>query len=116
MKDRVLKIAFLVITVAAIFEGIVLILLISRPFPPEQVYYQVPSQDGKWIALFSVKHQGIISWIPEDIEPHYYLTLVDRKYGRVCIRKSVFRGDMKASFAELARQDAPWATPQLSPD
>ena len=116
MKDRILKIALITITVVAIFEGIILLMVISRPFPPEHVYYQVASDDGKWIALFSGKQQGIIAWIPEGIEPHYYLTLVDTKYGRACIRKSIFRENMEASFAELSRQYAPWATRQFSSD
>jgi hypothetical protein len=113
MKDRVLKIAFIVIIVVAIFEGLVLLMVICNPFPPEHVYYQIPSQDGKLIALFSVKYQGVISWIPNDIEPYYYLTLVDTAHRRVGIRTTEFRGTMEASFAELARQHAPWAVQEF---
>ena len=109
MKDRGLKIALILIGIVAVLEGMILLMVISKPFPPEHVYSQVASEDGKWIALFSVKYQGVISWIPNDIEPYYYLTLVDTKHRRLCVRKSAHCGNMEASFAELARQHAPWA-------
>lgn len=111
MTDRTLKILLILISVVAVLEGMVLLMVISKPFPPEHVYSQVASEDGKLIALFSVKQQGIISWIPNDIEPHYYLTVVETRHGRVCARKTDFFRDMdmEGSFAELARQYAPWA-------
>ena len=96
-----------------VLEGLLLLHLISNPFPPEHIYYQICAPGQKVIALFSVKYQSVISWLPSDVEPCYYLTIVDSEYGRVRIRKNQWHGDLKASFLELARKHAPWAVQEL---
>ena len=82
-------------------------------FPPEHPYVASASPDGKKTARFSVKYEGITRWLPSDIEPHYYVTIVDTAYGRILLRKSEYHGDLNGSFAELAKKHAPWAVTQL---
>ena len=43
------------------------------------------------------------------MEPHAYVTIVDTKRGTVLLRETDYRGDVKSSFVELAKGDAPWA-------
>jgi len=78
-------------------------------YPPEQVYVTSISPDGSRDARFSVKHQGIYPWLPSDIEPHYYVTIVERCHARILLRKSEYHGDLNASLSELAKKHAPWA-------
>jgi len=82
-------------------------------FPPEVVYGAAVSPDGGQTARFSVKYEGIYLWLPLDIEPHYYITIVDTVHGWIVLRKSGFCGALKPSFSELARKHAPWAAAQL---
>ena len=82
--------------------------------PSEQVYVTSVSPDGSRIARFSVKYQGIYTWLPSDIEPHYYLTIVEREHARILLRRSEYHGDLAASFSELAKKHAPWAVAQLT--
>ncbi len=82
-------------------------------FPAEHVYVTSFSPDGKKVARFSVQYEGIGRWIPDDIEPQYYVTIVDTTYGRVLLRKKEFHGTVKASFSELAGKYAPWAVTEL---
>lgn len=86
----------------------------STHWPPEHVYIETLSPDGNKLALFSVKYQGIHPWIPTDIEPAKYVTIVDSKTGRILLRKTEHHRDIKNSFVELAKQHAPWAVEQIS--
>ena len=81
--------------------------------PSEQVYVTSTSPDGSKVARFSVKYQGIYPWLPSDIEPHYYVTIVERDHARILLRESEYHGDLNASFSELAKKHVPWAVPQL---
>ena len=82
--------------------------------PSEQVYVTSVSPDGSRIARFSVKYQGIYTWLPSDIEPHYYVSIVEREHARILLRRSEYHGDLAASFSELAKKHAPWAVAQLT--
>jgi hypothetical protein len=82
-------------------------------FPPEHVYLSAESPDGTQIALFSIKYQGIHPWFPTDIEPRAYITVVETRHGSTVLRETECHGTVKNSFAELARQHAPWATDQV---
>jgi hypothetical protein len=52
-------------------------------------------------------------WLPSDIGPHYYITIVDRYHARILLRKCEYHGDLNASFCELAKKHAPWAVTQF---
>ena len=82
-------------------------------FPPEHVYQSAESPDGTQIALFSIKYQGVQPWVPTDIEPHAYITVLETRHGSTVLRETEYHGTVKDSFAELARQHAPWATDQV---
>jgi len=82
---------------------------LSVHFPAEHVYFEELSPDGGKIARFSVKYQGLHPWLPVDIEPHCYVTVVDAEWGAVWVRETEYHGGTKATFAELARKYAPWA-------
>ena len=82
-------------------------------FPPEHVYLSAESPDGTQIALFSIKYQGVHPWFPTDIEPRAYITVVETRHGSNVLRETEYHGTVKNSFAELARQYAPWATDQV---
>ena len=82
---------------------------LSVRFPAEHVYFEQVSPDAGKIARFSVKYQGIHPWLPVDIEPHCYVTVVDAERGAVLVRETEYHGETEASFAELARKYAPWA-------
>ena len=82
-------------------------------FPAEQVYVSSVSPDGSKVAQFSVKYQGIHLCIPNDIEPYYYLTIIEREHARILLRKTEYHGDVAKSFSELAKKYAPWAVTQL---
>jgi hypothetical protein len=76
---------------------------------PEHVYVAEVSPDGRKIALFSVKYQGLTPWLPTDVEPYCYVTIVDTKRGTVLLRETEYHGDVNNSFTELAKNHAPWA-------
>lgn len=110
---------WLVVGVASLFGAafvfwILLWIQFLTYFPPEQVYIASVSPDGKKTARFSVKCEGISRWLPSDIEPQYYVTIVDTAYGRILLRKSEFHGDLERSFLELAKKHAPWAVTKLA--
>jgi len=92
---------------------ILLWIQLLRDFPPEHVHLAAVSPDGSKAARFSVKYEGITRWLPSDIEPHYYLTIVDTAYARILLRKSEYHGDLNRSFSELAKKHAPWALTQM---
>ncbi len=83
-------------------------------FPSEQVYLTSVSPDGSKTARFSVKWEGIYRWLPYDIEPQYYLTVVENTHTRILLRQSEYHGDLKASFLELGKKHAPWAVTDLA--
>lgn len=83
-------------------------------WPPEHVHVDAVSPDGRKMALFSVKYQGLTSWLPTDVEPHYYVTIVDTQRGTVLLRESEYHGDLKSSFNELAKKYAPWAVDAIT--
>jgi hypothetical protein len=83
-------------------------------FPPEHVYLSATSPDGTQIAHFSVKYQGIHPWIPTDIEPHCYVTVVGTTHGEILVRETEYHGSVKNSFAELAKKHAPWAVDPIA--
>jgi hypothetical protein len=82
-------------------------------FPPEHVYLSAESPNGRQVALFSIKYQGIHPWLPSDIEPHAYITVIETRHGSKLVRQEAYHGTVKNSFMELARQYAPWATDQV---
>jgi hypothetical protein len=82
---------------------------LSVRFPAEHVYFEQLSPDAGKTARFSVKYQGLHPWLPVDIEPHCYVTVVDAEWGAVLVRVTEYHGDTEATFAELARKYAPWA-------
>jgi len=82
---------------------------LSVGFPAEHVYFEELSQDRSKMARFSVKYQGIRPWLPVDIEPHCYVTVIDAEWGAVLVRETEYHGDTQATFVELARKYAPWA-------
>lgn len=82
-------------------------------FPPEHVYIDAPSPEGSKTARFSVKYQGIHPWLPLDIEPYCYVTIVDAKRGGILLRETEYHGDIKSAFTELAKKYAPWAVEQI---
>ena len=100
---------------AAVLLGVVVVawallwIQLSVRFPAEHVYFEQVSPDAGKIARFSVKYQGLHPWLPVDIEPHCYVTVVDAKWGAVLVRETEYHGDTEATFAELARKYAPWA-------
>ena len=84
-------------------------------FPSEQVYVRELSADGSKIALFSIRYQGIRPWLPSDIEPYCYVTIVDAKSGGIIFRDTEYHsGGMKRMFTELARKHAPWAVDTIA--
>ncbi len=97
-----------------VFEGVVLLTVVPKPFSPEHVYYKVLSPDKKMIALFSIKYQGVISWLPSDIEPYCYLTIVDSEHGRIRMRKTEYHGTMEGNFIGMAQKYAPWAAEEIA--
>ena len=78
-------------------------------FPPEHVYLSATSPDGTEIAHFSVKYQGLHPWVPTDIEPHCYVTVVGTRHGEILARETEYHGTLENTFAELAKKHAPWA-------
>ncbi len=82
--------------------------------PPEHVYVEARSPDGTEIARFSVKYQGLSPWLPTDIEPYCYVTIVGVERGDIRLRKTEYHGDIKSTFTELARKYAPWALEQIA--
>jgi len=82
-------------------------------YPPEQIYVQSASPDGSRLALFSVRHQGIVSWIPNDVEPYCYVTLVNAETGRMIQRETLFAPTLKEKFLKLAEKHAPWAVEKI---
>jgi hypothetical protein len=88
--------------------GLLWVQLLTR-FPPEHVYVSAASPDGTRIAHFSVKYQGTHPWIPTDIEPHRYVTVVGTRHGEILVRETEHHGTVKDTFAELASKHAPWA-------
>lgn len=100
--------AVLVIFCAALL-WIQLWIQLNTLWPPEQVYVDEVSPDGTKMALFSIKYQGLTPWLPTDVEPYAYVTIVDTKRGTVLLRETDYRGDVKSNFVELARDNAPWA-------
>ncbi len=83
-------------------------------WPPEHVYVAEVSPDGNKVALFSIKYQGLTSWLPTDVEPHCYVTIVDTQRGTVLLRETEHHGDVNSSFTELAKKHAPWAVEALN--
>jgi hypothetical protein len=83
-------------------------------WPPEHVYAEALSPDGSRVAFFSVKYQGIHPWIPTEIEPYKYVTIVDSKTGGILLRETGHYGHIKNSFTELAKKHAPWAVEEIS--
>ena len=83
-------------------------------FPSEQVYVAVPSPDSSKTARFSVKWEGIHRLLLYDIEPRYYVTVVENTHSWILVRESGFHGDLKTSFLELAKKRAPWAITALA--
>jgi len=110
-KKIVVLLSILVVLVifCAALLWIQLWIQLNTLWPPEQVYVAEVSPDGREIALFSVKYQGLTPWVPTDIEPHCYVTLVDTQRGTVLLRETDYRGDVKSSFVALAKNHAPWA-------
>jgi hypothetical protein len=94
--------------VAVLLWGVLWVQLLVL-FPPEHVYVSAASPDGSEIAHFSVKYQGIHRWIPTDIEPHRYVTVVGTRHGEILVRETEHHGTVQDTFAELARKHAPWA-------
>jgi len=83
-------------------------------FPPEYVYLSATSPDGTEIAHFSVKYQGCLHpWIPTDIEPHCYVTVVGTRHGEIIARETESHSTLENTFAELAKKHAPWAVDQI---
>jgi len=81
-------------------------------FPSEQVYLRFTSPDGSTAAMFSLKH-GSLRWVA-DVEPHYYLTLVDLGTCRVKKRCEKFvSANMRESFLSLAHDEAAWCVPLI---
>ncbi len=66
------------------------------------------------MARFSVKWEGIHRWLPYDIEPQYYVTVMENTHSWILVRRSEYHGDLKTSFSELARKHAPWAITDLA--
>lgn len=97
----------------AVLIWIQLWIRLSVRFPPEHVYVDELSPDGGKIARFSVKYQGIRPWLPIDMEPYCYVTIVDARRGAVLLRETEYHGDIKGTFTELARKYAPWAVEQI---
>lgn len=83
-------------------------------FPPEHVYLSAASPDGSEIAHFSVKYQGIHPWIPTDIEPHRYVTVVGTQHGEILVRETEHHGAVQDTFAVLASKHAPWAVEPIT--
>ena len=83
-------------------------------FPPEHVYVSVESPDGSKVANFSIKYQGVLSpWIPTDIEPAAYITVIDTRHGSIVERHTEYHSSIKKSFSELAKEYAPWALEEI---
>jgi hypothetical protein len=82
-------------------------------FPPEHVYVSVESPDGSQVANFSIKYQGISPWIPTDIEPAAYITVIETRHGSIVERHTEYRSSIKKSFSELAKEYAPWALEEI---
>jgi len=83
-------------------------------FPSEQVCVTSVSPDGSKTARFSVKWEGICRWLPYDIEPQYYLTVVENSHSWILLRRSEYHGDLKTSFSELGKKHAPWTVTELA--
>jgi hypothetical protein len=102
------------ISVAGLF-GVLLVLWVwgwvqyFARFPSEHVYVTSTSPDGQKVALFSVKYQTILPWLPSDIEPEFYITIVSSDHARIQLRKTEFHENLRTTFAELAKKHAPWA-------
>jgi hypothetical protein len=99
--------------VSLLIWGFLWIQLFVR-FPPEHIYLSIESPDSSRIALFSVKYQGFSPWVPVDIEPNAYITVIETQHGSKLLRETEYHGTVKNSFGELARQYAPWATDQVT--
>ncbi len=79
-------------------------------FPPEHVYLSAASPDGTEIAYFSVKYQDCLNpWVPTDIEPHCYVTVVGTRPGEIIVRETEYHGTLENTFTELGKKYAPWA-------
>lgn len=102
-----------IIAILSVLGAVVLYALLWIEFheqwPPEHVYAQVVAPDGASVALFSVRYRGLRPWFPVDVEPHAYVTIVDTRHGAVLVRATEYHGELRQSFAELARKHAPWA-------
>ena len=83
-------------------------------FPPEHVYVEVPSPDGSKIARFSVRHQGLQPWLPIDVEPYAYITVVNARWDAIELRQTESHGDTWTSFYEMAKKYAPWAVDEVA--
>lgn len=112
LRSIVIGLAVLLGT-AFVFWGLLWIQLFAC-YPSEQVHITAVSPDGSKTARFSVKWEGICRWLPYDVEPQYYITVVETAHSWILVRRSEFHEDVKTSFSELARKHAPWAVAQLA--
>jgi hypothetical protein len=81
---------FIVVGVAAAFQFASVWFKNRLPYGPEQQLDHVISSNVTQLTYFSLKYEGLYPWWPANLKPHFSVTVVDAKSGRLVQRETDF--------------------------